>query len=83
MEQEVNEVPLHEQALMAIKLQDSVRELIKSEVIEAFQDDTFMRELMQKANYIFIYELGHKLRYEESFKMAIKEVIINQLNNSA
>lgn len=76
----MNEVTAEEQAQMAIKLADSVRELIRKEMLAAFDDPAFVSQFDQASNGWFIDRVANKMRLAAPLRDVIKETIIQQMN---
>ena len=76
----MSEVTAEEQAQMALKLADSVRELIRKEMLAAFDDPNFVSQFDQAGNGYFIDRLANKMRVATPLRDAIKETIIQQMN---
>lgn len=76
----MSEVAAEEQAQMALKLADSVRELIRKEMLAAFDDPAFVTQFDQAGNGWFIDRLANKMKVTAPLRDAIKETIIQQMN---
>lgn len=76
----MSEVTAEEQAQMAIRLADSVRDLVRKEMLAAFDDPSFVSLFEQAGNGYFIDRLANKMRLAIPLQAAIKETIIQQMN---
>ncbi len=70
------EVPTEDQAVMAVKLHDNVRDLIREELKKALSDPTYVSELPL---YNLATPIANAMGYNDSFKAHIRTIIKNAL----
>ena len=76
----MSEVTAEQQAQMAIKLADSVRDLIRKEMLAAFEDPNFVYHFETCANAYFVDRFAYKLKNSMEMQSTVKQHIINQMN---
>ena len=76
----MSEVTAEQQAQMAIKLADSVRDLIRKEMLAAFEDPTFVSQFDQRGIGFFVDRLANRIQHMPCMKETIKQTIIQQMN---
>jgi hypothetical protein len=74
-----DEVTAEEQALMALKLQENVRDLIRSEVQSALQDYDFLSRLMT-ANLFSTLMARHQ--NDSTFRIAVRDAVKMMLDRT-
>ena len=73
------EVPLDEQAAMAIKLTDNVRALIREHLLHALEDPAFIAQLNLYPLHSRVVSMHNS---DTDFRIAVKAALTNILNNS-
>lgn len=76
----MSEVTAEEQAQMAVRLADSVRDLVRKEMLAAFEDPTFVNQFETGANAYFVDRLAYKLKNSMEMQGAVKQIILNQMS---
>lgn len=76
----MSEVTAEEQAQMAIKLAESVRDLIRKEMLAAFEDPSFVSQFDTAGVGWFVDRLANKMKVSSPLRDTIKETIIQQMN---
>jgi len=69
------------QAIMAVKLAENVRELIRKEVKEAFYDTSFVYDIC--SNHLLTSVLSMQLVNDYTFREKINDIIKEILNDSS
>lgn len=72
----MSEVTEEEQALVAVKLHDNVRKLIREEVLLALEDYGFMSSLDSFALRSTVLD---GIQYNETFNRIVKDIVVHQL----
>lgn len=76
----MTEVTEEMQAQMAVKLAESVRDLVRKEMLAAFEDPAFVNNFMNGAVYYFADQLATKMVGCTSMQQGVKQIIIMQMN---
>lgn len=76
----MSEVSAEEQAQMALKLADSVRELVRKEMLAAFEDPSFVSQFEAASIHYFVDRFANSMQHAPAMKEMVKQTIISQMN---